>query len=816
MKHSCSRGATTVALAVFGLTLAGTARAADRLVLPQGGGLSSLSVEVHLEAAVIRTRTCPHGSPCDGPTREIPITLPPSDLPAAKDVSVTSVAVGEGKHVAHVRIPSASDKDRAFEAIVAGNEGAPIFAGLSGYAAGTPGDREGARITITDRGDGAQFVLVSRLSEGLRQCGDAETPVFPSALDPKTLELRRATLRVPKDAREAATPIVATRAPEGSAPPIVNPLFAAVGTGGDAAAVVDGDPKRAWIETRPNDGRGEFVTMRAVPSVGIEKLRFVIAPDPLPEGYAAPRVLFVKVTGKTFAVTLPEDAALHPGAAYDVPLPAPVKSECLSIVLDESYAKKDEKAPSVGIAEALAFTQYDKPGGSLADVVAALSGPDAAARETAKSLLGRAGKSGLAAVQQAYPKLDADGRMAAMDVVMSSLSCAEAGDLLVRGYMDADKGVRSHGEKRLERCGRASGPALLKAWESAKGADASRLSDLLATLSPDLALAPLSTRLGAGTPAERAGTRTAFGAAARNAKPEALSAVLLGLSTDDARVEFFRAAAPRAADLGDAAKRSLTDLGKQDDFRLKYLLTPAFATLAEKGDADARAWLVARISTEKEWPLRARAAELWPKTAAAEVFLARACEDPSPRVRAAVLERDGNADSLLPCAEGALLRDAWPFVRVSAARTLARGKPGTQVDASLAIALVDASTEVRLAAANALGERRAITQSKALLARLMDGKEDSTVRVAAARALGASCAGDAVPVLTSLAKDAALPQGAGQDVAVSMAAILALGAIHPPDLASRLAPLRDKGVPSQARAAATHALEAASGTCAAK
>jgi HEAT repeat protein len=183
-------------------------------------------------------------------------------------------------------------------------------------------------------------------------------------------------------------------------------------------------------------------------------------------------------------------------------------------------------------------------------------------------------------------------------------------------------------------------------------------------------------------------------------------------------------------------------------------------------------------------------------------------------VREAVLKREGEADSLMPCAQTALVRDTWPFVRVSAAHTLARGKPSTQVDASLGVALADPSTDVRVAAANALGERRATTQSKALIARLSDGKEDSLVRVAAARALGNSCAGDAVPALTSFAKDAALPQGAGQDVAVSMAAILALGAIHPPDVQSRLAPLLQKGVPTQARAAAQHAI-AEPGSCAA-
>jgi hypothetical protein len=794
------------------VAMSGSAGAEEKRVVSQGGGLPALSVEVDLKAGVIRSRTCQHGTPCDGAPKETPIDLPSADLPSARDVSVDDVPVGDGKHVAHVRIPSARDKDVAFEAILAASDSPPIFQGRTGYFRGTPGDREGSRVTLTDRGDGTRFIVVSRISEALRLCGDPETPDGPTALDPKTLELRRATLRLPHDARDAATPIVAVRAADGSAGPLVSPLFSAVGSGGTAAALVDGDPRTSWVETRPNDGRGEFVTARALANVAIRRLRVVVAQDPLPEGYSAPRVFFVKTTGNTFAVTLPEDAAMHPGASYDVPLPAPLMTECLSVVLDESYAKKDAKAPNVGIAEVLAYTQYDVPGASLADVVAGLSGQDGAAREAAKSLLGRAGKSGVSALEQAYPKLDADGRIAAMDVVMSSMSCTDAGDLLVRGYVDSDKEVSGHGEKRLLRCGRSAGPALGRAWEKATGADAARLGDLFATLAPDLALAPIGARLGVGSARERASTRAAFAVAARNAKAEALGGVLDALTTDDARIELLRAAAPRIGELGEPAKKVLEGLGRKDDFRTKWLILPAFAVLAESSDPTARAWLVARLGGEKEWPLRARAAELWPKSAAADVFLARACEDPSPRVREAVLRREGDAEPLITCAQAAILRDPWPFVRVAGAHTLARAKPSTSIDATLAVALADKGADVRIAAATALGDRHASSQTKALLARLSDGKEDSAVRVAAAHALGNVCAGDAVPKLTELANDAALPQGAGQDVAVAISAVLALGAIHPADLATRLAPLLQKGVPPQARAAAQRAL-ADPGSC---
>jgi hypothetical protein len=67
------------------------------------------------------------------------------------------------------------------------------------------------------------------------------------------------------------------------------------------------------------------------------------------------------------------------------------------------------------------------------------------------------------------------------------------------------------------------------------------------------------------------------------------------------------------------------------------------------------------------------------------------------------------------------------------------------------------------------------------------------------------CDAGAVDMLTRFARAAAAPAG-DAEVQIGAAAIEALGLLHPPDLAQRLAPFRDKNVPPQARLLAARAL----------
>ena len=95
--------------------------------------------------------------------------------------------------------------------------------------------------------------------------------------------------------------------------------------------------------------------------------------------------------------------------------------------------------------------------------------------------------------------------------------------------------------------------------------------------------------------------------------------------------------------------------------------------------------------------------------------------------------------------------------------------------------------------------------------RLDDTKEDPEVRALAARTLGAMCVQNAADRLTKLAQLSRAPVDES-DERIGMAAIEALGALHPADLEKRLAPLREKNNRLPVRRAAERALSEP-GTC---
>jgi HEAT repeat protein len=193
-----------------------------------------------------------------------------------------------------------------------------------------------------------------------------------------------------------------------------------------------------------------------------------------------------------------------------------------------------------------------------------------------------------------------------------------------------------------------------------------------------------------------------------------------------------------------------------------------------------------------------------------------AASDPEPRVREAAMKAlasnagAGGAQAA-SAAANALAKDEWTFVRVAAAEALGALPEERDVSGALAGALVDPSPKVRYAAIAALGRQRATSQAARVRERLDDAKEDADVRALAAKTLGAMCVHDAADRLTKLAENARTPAGEADD-RIGIAAIEALGALHPADLDKRLAPLRAKEVRLPVRRAAERAL-AEPGAC---
>ncbi|MDB4997211.1 MAG: repeat protein [Myxococcaceae bacterium] len=825
MRTTTWRGLAALSAASFVLVHAPGARAATEATAPAGGG-SAVAARVDLAASLLRYRACP-ALPCVATGgAELAIALDRASLPDAKDVSVVPIAIGDGKTVLHVRVP-AKGKRIAWEAIVAATPAAPgasvLWSGVTGLARGEEGERSGEAIQIVQRDASTSTVLVGNVREDLRICGQETTLLAPRGLDPATLGFRGASMqRLSREQRADALRVVAGIHGGPADPPLARLLVPAGASTelptGRAAAIADGDPTTAWSEARPGAGGGELVVLRAPAEVPIARLAITIAPAPptaLRAEGAAPKTLFLVTDAKTFAITMPEDAWQHPGFAYDVPLPEPVRASCMTLVLDEAYGRALAK-PEVTVAELTAYSEYDAPGASMAAVVAALSGGGARA-DGASAVLKRAGKPGLDAVLAGYEKLDAAGRARAADVAASAPSCEESGALLVRAMADPDREVSRKGRGKLERCGRSASGAMIDALHGPDMKVRALVAPLLATVAPSVALDPLADVMGQGPPATREQVRSAFARAARSADATKIAALLRDTKRDpSARLELLRASSERLSELAPEALATVGELLVPDaPMRTRYLVVLPLAELAHTGNLEATTRYAALITKDPDPAVRAHAAEASTRIAGARGDVLTALSDRDPRVRESALRAvtEERMSAAAVTVASLLESDPWTFVRTSAAGALGAMGAAPDIDRALAKALGDHSERVRVAVVDGLGAHRAATYAPPLRAIVADVKVHHDVRVSAAHALGQMCDPAALDALTELGAKTASPVATEDELAVGLAAIDALGKIHPPDLARRLARERSKEARPHVRRAAEVAMTAP-GICA--
>jgi hypothetical protein len=775
---------------------------ATTVTAPAGGGLGAVEVSIDAGAGVLHVR---RGA---GAVHDVAIPIEKSRIDVAA-ATLEVLAVGDGRRVVHARVPDFQRKDLAFEAIVSGQSDEPIWAGLTGYTQGSEGDRAGSVVLEYERDAQTKFLIVGETREDTRICGQAVTPLAARGLDPHTMTLRGATLhRLDKKARDAATRIVAqVRAPDAKAP-LARVLVATGGSAPNAAALTDGKTETVWSETRPGDGHGEFATMRAPAELPLASLVVTVAPaTPSPEG-AAPRTFYVATDKKLLQVTMPEDAWRKPGQSYEITLPEAVSTSCVAIVLDEAYAGANA-APEVSLAEVNARSSFDAEGASLDDVAKALSSKRG---DEAAALLRRASNDGLAAVVSAYANLDGRGRALAIDVASSAGACdGPAGELLTRGLTDRDVEVKKRALGRIERCGKAASAALTAAVRSDDEKRRTTAAPLLATVSPTAALEPLSEQLGKGAADTRRAVRGAFARAAMAASRDKLLALVGKRDTPAAaRIDLLRGLGAKIDELRPDADKAIADLLlASPDMPTRYLLAQPLAQLARAPDATAGelSRLAELARRDPEWAVRARAVELAAGITALAPTVIAAASDPEPRVREAALHALAVAATAAGTgvASQALAKDDWTFVRVAAAEALGAMTPDASTGKALGEALEDPSPKVRWAAVAALGKQRATSLAGQVRDRLDDTKEDPDVRALAAKTLGAMCDRSATDRLTKLAQLSRSPTNDADD-RIGLAAIEALGTLHPADLDKRLAPLRDKNVRMPVRRAAERAL----------
>jgi HEAT repeat protein len=769
-----------------------------------GGGLPALHVRVDLATATV-----------DANGTTVPISLAEARLPAEADVAVESIAIGLGKHVVHVRIPAKDDAaGLAWEAIFAASQPRPIFAGLTGLVDGDPGERTGRAVQVVANGT-TSFVVVGDLREDLNLCGQDVTLLDPLALYPASLALRPATVqRLTPARRMGAQSIVATDRGVGMSATLAKLLVARGSSvpGSRGAELTDGDVRTGWVEKRPGAGQGEFVIMAAPKDVPIATMQIIVAPpDALATSGSAPRAFFLLTSTQTFEVTMPEDAWLKPGESYEFAFPQPIETSCVALVLDTAYSR-GQAHPDVGIAELVAYSEFDGPRATWIDVARKLSSERGIA---AAQVLERAGDGALAAVETAYDELDARGRALAIDVAAAHGRCEEAAPLLARGLCEKQGESSRKAHEKLERC-QGAAPALAKSLREVPLTRAC-VAPTLAAIAPLASLDPIADAIAATPEADeetRAVLRAAFSEGLGAAPPGRLAKLLAdGGRSAAARLEIMRAAGARVSEAPAESEATIAQLlGGAPSMRTRYLVLGPLEELARAGERAAAAW-VAALAHDADWPVRLRAAQAGAGIPEARTALVAAARDPAPRVREAALESLAVSGwpGAVPAAEALLSEDGWSFVRERAVGVLAKAPASSDVDDALGGALHDRSVGVRGAATVALGLHRAAAYRDAIRERLDDKDEDPEVRAAAAGALGAVCDAHSADRLTELVRSLGIAGTGDEQQQLALGALAGLTALKPSDLRIRLAPLLAADAPPSARTAAQQALSAPSG-----
>ncbi len=800
-----------LAFALLSRARAASADASDSVTVAAGGGQGVLAAR--LAGGDLVYKVCAQ-TPCTPASGDGVLHLAAGPTPSTVVLDV--LAVGQNRRVLWAH---AATHGALLAAVPNEPAARVLWSGRLGAVRGETGEQTGELVQVTaPDADGVVRVLWGDVREDVSICGRPSL-LSPRVLDPRDLSWKGAIVqRLSPEERENAPTIVATPAPSNRARPIAHLLQAVAASSaiGSPTAVTDGDPATFWAEQRGGDGRGEFVQLNVPEQVDLLSLSLIARPTdhPPPKG-VAPKKIWLATPDALYGVTFPEDGWGRAGAEYELRFPAPLRTRCLALVLDEAYARGKASDFDVTISEVSAHTEFDQ-NPSPAALAGALAGGQGRARMAA-SILTRAGTAGFEAVIAAYPQLDDAGRVLGLEII-DNAPCELSAPLYVQAMSSGKPGEVRHAIDRILRCGRAAAPPLMEAIAKSGPAVQTAAAEELALVAPDLAVEQLVDLLPKVSAQVRVGFRAALARA--TASPRADEVVrnkLLQVDTPVlAAVDLLRALRrPRPALVKPAAETVVRISAQSSDFRTRYLLLGPAAELARAGDQAAADLLVRALVADADAHVRAHAAQAGEGLPQLSQPLIRAVTDSEPRVRDAALATlaRGDAGMLGAAVPGALDRlrsDPWTFVRQHAAELLARAPANDQVDESLAEVLEqDAAPPVRARVAEALGRRRAIRYASALAERLSDDQEDAEVRAMAARALGRVCSPKYVGILTTYAQTAATPGADAPSQAIGMSATAALGQLAPANLPKRLAPLIGAGYARPLRDAAKAALEEA-------
>jgi hypothetical protein len=608
-----------------------------------------------------------------------------------------------------------------------------------------------------------KLAVRSNHSPAVRLCGEPSAPFGTEAFNPKTLTWVRSTMqRLSKERVKKAIALRAEDVPGNGAM-----LLTATATSdgpGEGTALTDGDAKTSWTEQRAGEGRGEFVTLEG--KAPVTGLAFRAAQE------TPAKRIFISTNTELFNVEFNgEQRAV-------VRFPTPIDASCISIVLEQAA---ESTAAKVGFAEIEAIGKFDTV--PRAELVARLE-QESLDPELWDSLQ-RADAETVDALATQIPRLGSRGKARAMELALIHPSTCR-GPLLQALWADSDKDISSRARARVERCtlgAKRSEPHPLLVQALRDPRTARDAAGLLAIISPREALEYLS---------ERANDVLVRGALAkaieRTDSAETLTRAYAKVAGTDREIAFLVAAGAKVTELPEGALDRLEQAVVREPFEAKYMALVPLAVHASVGSSRAINRLknvmhtCARGESQCYEPaLRARAIEVSRNIGALTDAIDKTAWDDNPRVRLE-FARSTHQPSLLLL----LLGDPWSFVREGAVEALA-GVPAAEVtDRKLGEILhTDPHRDVRMKAAMVLGKHKA--GGTKLAASLETEEEDPEVRMEAARALGVACSREHAELLTKIARGQG--SAAGPYWPLQAAAIEALGHLHPPDLADRLAPL---------------------------
>lgn len=665
---------------------------------------------------------------------------------------------------------------------------------------GDPGERLRDVLQIADRtGDGVDDVIVGRVIEGRSICGDDETLLDPRAIHPQNGRLTSVTLRRLPEGEDAAV--------DGGAEALVDrpPLIRLQARGSSSAAghdvaiapppgaLVDGDPSSAWIEASPGDGSWEFVTFRW-PAHEVPIHAFAIA-TPQVEGASAPRGAYLVFDSGRVLVTLPEG----PGPWW-VRLPAPVRTRCVSVVLQGART-----GTHAALGEVAAYADVDF-GEGLQRWIGRLAGGGTQASEAAE-LLAAIGEPVLPMLEERWPQMPSSEKRIVVGIFARHATHEAGARGLLRAALDSDSEVRA---AAVDRAIAAEAVDVLAQMVAIGGESGDRAALAFARRAParsEVLLEALGREGGAERPLlrdalrtamQRGGDRDALATWAQTAGPASLAAAGLALAGGGdeldplAQALLVRAVGPASA-FEDrwrviAASRSLS--GEQQEA----------TTIDDFLRAQARA---------DEWMTRAAAIDALAarRVADARAIAEAALDDEYPRVRVAAL-RAFRALGSGPLRKIGLAarRDPWPMVRAAGVRALGSAEPVRPI---IRAAVGDPAASVRSAAVGLLDPNDA--EDWALIETVLrdDDEWPEVIRVGL-EAATARCRPDAVEVLTVVAERGLRPNPWAPDVEVGAEAVTIAARIGGEAARALIERAASSVAPAPYRNAAEHAGEAAS------